>query len=93
MPVIEESERAEKSELLGFFEYNSNNPEENTPYIKFPEKFIYENKKWRIRKQGTSNIGRVYSIHPAAREVFYLRMLLVDTVFNHSAGKKSFEKL
>ena len=50
-------------------------------------------KKWRIRKQGSSTIARIYSIHPSKGEVFYLRMLLIDALHNHSAGKKSFEDI
>ena len=89
---IEEAlERAKTTELLAFFKYNTEHPETNVPYLKFPEKFLYDKKGWRIRKQGTTTIGRVYSMHPSAGEKFYLRMLLVDTTSNHSAGKNHFE--
>ena len=50
VPLLEALERAEISELVGFFEYNTSHPEERTPYHKFPEKFTWEGKKWRIRK-------------------------------------------
>ena len=86
-------DRAQISELLAFFKYNLEHPETRVPYVKFPSKFIYEKKQWRIRKQGSNTIGRVQSIHPSAGEVFYLRMLLVDIVFNQSAGKTSFGDL
>ena len=93
VPLAEALERAENSELIGFFDYNRNHPEERTPYHKFPEKFIWEKNAWRIRKQGSSTIARVYSVHPAQGDVFYLRMLLVDVLHNHSAGKKSFDDM
>ena len=35
----------------------------------------------------------VYSIHPSSGELLYLRMLLCDTTFNHSAVQKSFVDL
>ena len=93
IPLPEALERAEVDELVAFFRYNAQHPETNIPYIKFPETFIYEKKNWRIRKQGTTTLGRVYSIHPSKGETFYLRMLLSDTTYNHSAGKRSFEDL
>ena len=72
---VEESlEYAAVSELLAFFRYNTEHPETNIPYIKFPGTFIYEKRSWRLRKQGSSTIGRVQSIHPSAAEVFYLRI-------------------
>ena len=85
--VEEALEYAGVSELLAFFRYNTEHPETNIPYIKFPGTFIYEKRSWRLRKQGSSTIGRVQSIHPSAGEVFYLRMLLVDTSRNYSAEK------
>ena len=93
VPLPEVLERAEVDELVAFFKYNEEHPNTNVPYIKFPEMFIYEKKHWRIRKQGTTTLGRVYSIHPSKGETFYLRMLLSDTTHNHSAGKKSYEDL
>ena len=91
--IMEALERSEITELTAFFKYNSDHPETNTPYIQFPEKYKYEDKKWNIRKQGSHTLGRVYSIHPSKGEIFYLRMLLSDTTLNHSAGKISFEDL
>ena len=86
--VTEALERAETTELTAFFKYNSEHPETNTPYIQFPEQFIFEKGERKICKRGTHTLGRVYSIHPSKGEVFYLRMLLSDTTLNHSAGKK-----
>ena len=91
--IIEALERSEITELTAFFKYNSEHPETNVPYIKFPEQFIFGKGEWKIRQRGTHTLGRVHSIHPSKGEVFYLRMLLSDTTLNHSAGKKSFEEL
>ena len=91
--IVEALERSEITELTAFFKYNSDHPETNMPYIKFPEQFIFDDKMWKIRKRGTNTLGRIYSIHPSKGEVFYLRMLLCDTTLNHSAGKTSFEHL
>ena len=91
--IIEALERSEITMLTAFFNYNSGHPETNTPYIRFPEKFIFEDKEWKLRRQGSHTLGRVYSIHPSKGEIFFLRMLLSDTTLNHSAGKKSFADL
>ena len=86
-------ERSEETELTAFFRYNTEHPETRLPYIKFPEQFVFDEKKWKLRQRGTKTLGRMYSIHPSKGEVFYLRMLLSDTTLNHSAGKTSFEDM
>ena len=91
--IMDVLERSEITELTAFFKYNTDHPETNTPYIQFPEQFVFEKGEWRIRKRGSHTLGRVYSIHPSKGEIFYLRMLLSDTTLNHSAGKKSFEDM
>ena len=45
VPLPEALERAETTELLAFFKYNSNNPGTNIPYVNFPEKFMCKNKQ------------------------------------------------
>ena len=70
-PMDEVLARAETTELTAFFEFNAEHPETNLAYIKFPEQFIFKDKKWQIRKQGTNTLGRIYSIHPAKGEVFF----------------------
>ena len=86
-------ERSSTSELIAFFGYNRTHPNTRITYIDFPKSFIYDKKQWKIRKQGTETLGRIYSIHTSKGELFYLRMLLSDTTFNHSAGKTSFNDL
>ena len=43
--IVEALERSEITELTAFFKYNSDHPETNTPYIKFPEQFFFKDKK------------------------------------------------
>ena len=89
--LIEAMERRNITELTAFFNFNACHPSTHVSYINFPEKFIYEDQKWQLRKKGTHTIGRIYTVHPNKGEVFYLRMLLADTATNFSAGKKSFQ--
>ena len=69
-------DRAKTTELNAFFQYNATHPNTKITYINFPKYFIFEKGKWKIRKQGTETIGRIFTIHPSAGELFYLRMLL-----------------
>ena len=87
-PLVDALERSSTTELTAFFAYNRAHPETMIPYIDFPKSFIYSNKNWKIRKQGTETLGRIYSIHPSKGDLFYLRILLCDKTFHHSAGKK-----
>ena len=72
------------------FEYNSENTGINIRYVDFPKKFVWNGKKWKVRKASFDTIGRVHSMNPAAGDVFYLRMLLHH---DHCAGKISFQDL
>ena len=93
-PSLEEVvERQKNTELTAFFDYNKEHPRTQVPYIDFPKSFIFEKRQWKIRKQGTETLGRIYSIHPSKGDVFYLRVLLCDTTYNHSAGKTSYNDL
>ena len=91
--MIEAMERRNITELTAFLNFNACNPSTKVPYINFPEKYIYEDQKWKLRQRGTQTIGRIYTVHPNKGEVFNLRMLLADTATNFSAGKKSFQDL
>ena len=83
-------EQQRTTELTGFFEYNQENPDTNVKYVDFPKKFVWKNKQWNIRKASLDTIGRIHSIHPAAGDVFYLRILLHH---DHCRGKTSFEDM
>ncbi|XP_039138709.1 uncharacterized protein LOC120276027 [Dioscorea cayenensis subsp. rotundata] len=58
-------------------------------YADFPTKFTWykKEKKWKYRMNGRS-IGRIIYIHPAAGELYYLRLLL-----NEIKGARSYEDL
>ena len=80
-------EKARKTELTEFFEYNSKVPSTDLTYVDFPKKFVWDGMTWKIRKAALDTIGRVHAMHPLAGDVFYLRMLLHN---DHCKGKKSF---
>ena len=85
-------ERQQFTELTGFFNFNEENPETRIKYVDFPESLTWNTgkKQWNWRKNVSDTIGRIHSVHPAAGEVYYLRMLLHH---DHSKGKRSFEHL
>ncbi|KAH7665557.1 DNA helicase protein [Dioscorea alata] len=58
-------------------------------YTDFPTKFTWykKEKKWKYTMNGRS-IGRIIYIHPSARELYYLRLLL-----NEIKGARSYEDL
>jgi hypothetical protein len=80
----------QKTTLTEWFTANRNYASTpDTPYAKFPERWVWNktSKKWTPRQRGTK-IGRVYYVHPAFGERYYLRMLL-----NVVCGATSFEDL
>lgn len=56
-------------------------------YGDIPEKYVWKNYIWCLRKQGET-IGRMYFINPRAGDLFYLRMFLL-----HVSGATSFDNL
>ena len=83
-------EQQKTTELTGFFAYNLENPGTMLKYVDFPKQCVSKDKEWKSRKAALDTIGRVHSIHPAAGDVFYLRMLLHH---DHCMGKVSFTEL
>ena len=83
-------EKQRTTELTGFFDYNLQNPQTKVKYVDFPKQFVWKDKEWHPRKAAFGTIGRVHSIHPAAGDTFYLRMLLHH---DHCMGKSGFEDL
>ncbi|CAG8745237.1 12057_t:CDS:2, partial [Cetraspora pellucida] len=68
----------EKTTLTAWFQANTIYPEaRNLTYANFPSQWTYNiwAKKWKLR-QREYTIGRMYFVHPAAGERYYLRMLL-----------------
>jgi hypothetical protein len=87
--IIERS-TVEKSTLTAWFHANTIYPHaRRSTYADFPIQWVYNNqtKNWKPRQRGDS-IGRMYFVHPAAGEQYYLRMLL-----NIVCGATSFENL
>ena len=57
-------------------------------YSDFPEHYTYSSKEgWKPRKKGQT-IGRIYTVSPAQKEKFYLRLMLF-----HKPGAKNFADL
>ena len=85
-------EQQRYTELTGFFQFNENNPGTMITYVDFPESLTWNSgdKEWRWRKNASDTIGRIHSVHPAAGDVYYLRMLLHH---DHSKGKTGFDDL
>ena len=76
--------------LTAWFEANKTYSEaRNLTYTEFSSKWVYNNriKKWKPRQRGNT-IGRMYFVHPAAGERYYLRMIL-----NVVCNATSFEDL
>jgi hypothetical protein len=65
--------------LTGFFKANAQHPQlaDGLLYHEFPQKFVWQASKkvWKPRQRGFA-IGRMYYVHPASGERFYLRLLL-----------------
>ena len=85
-------EKQRFTELTAFFDFNADHPNTEIKYVDFPKHFTWDssNKAWKQRKGAFDTIGRVHSIHPAAGDVFFLRMLLHH---DHCKGCTSFERL
>nr|XP_028964644.1 uncharacterized protein LOC114827138 [Malus domestica] len=80
----------ERTMLTKWFETNVQDSDaRKLSYVEFPTKYVWKNdrKQWSRREQGRS-LGRVVYVHPAAGELYYLRLLL-----NYQKGSFSFDHL
>nr|XP_028945292.1 uncharacterized protein LOC103408064 [Malus domestica] len=80
----------ESTMLTNWFEMNAQDPDAcQLSYVEFPSKYVWnsENKEWTRRKSGRC-LGRVAYVHPAAGELYYLRLLL-----NYQKGGFCFDDL
>lgn len=76
--------------LTEWFECNKNDlAARNMYYMDFPNKFVWDSRKkqWSTRTKGFS-LGRLTYVHPAAGELYFLRLLL-----SHVKGALSFDDL
>lgn len=73
---------APKTELTAWFDYladDAHAASRSQTYADFPEQHAFNKtqKVWKVRRpRGARPVGRVYTIHPSAGDVFYLRTLL-----------------
>ncbi|KAM2613605.1 hypothetical protein TB2_028330 [Malus domestica] len=80
----------ESTMLTQWFQTNVEDPDaRELSYVEFPTKYVWKNdeKQWSRRKKGRS-LGRVAYVHPAAGELYYLRLLL-----NYQKGSFGFDHL
>src|ERR1700761_2449104 len=83
-------ERRAKTHLTAYFEANATDSLARTIlYQEFPGRFVWIAKthRWKPHQRGWV-FGRMYTVHPNAREKFYLRLLLTSV-----QGATSFENL
>uniref|UniRef100_A0A6N2NLJ3 ATP-dependent DNA helicase n=1 Tax=Salix viminalis TaxID=40686 RepID=A0A6N2NLJ3_SALVM len=76
--------------LTEWFECNKQFPDARELYYsEFPKKYVWDSrqKQWTMRSKGFS-LGRIPYVHPAAGELYFLRLLL-----NHIKGSMSFADL
>nr|GEW08518.1 DNA helicase [Tanacetum cinerariifolium] len=83
--VVNAQKKATLTEWLHYNEHNTDG--RHLIYLNFPSEFVWyaDGKYWRRRRRiNKSLIGRLTYVHPAAGDLFYLRMLLC-----HQTGCKS----
>ena len=90
MPGMEEQVNLSKNtKLMAFFKLCSE--DENARqyfYNSIPEHYVWDRDVWKPRQRVTKCIGRLYTVNPADRERFFLRLLLL-----HVKGPTSFKHL
>jgi hypothetical protein len=90
LPSVLRKPEINKTMLTEWFERNRVDVDaRDLYYSQFPSKYVWDarQKEWIIRSRGFC-FSRIVYVHPAARELYFLRMLL-----NHVKGAKSFEDL
>jgi len=77
------------SKLTAFFKLcESNDTAKGLLYSEIPENFVWNKNQWNPRKRHSKCIGRIYTVSPADRERFSLRLLLLNV-----RGPTSYESL
>jgi len=80
----------QKTTLTAYFAYNAQNANgRNVVYADFPADHVWkiQGKVWSARQQGEKAVGRMYFVHLAAGERFFLHLLLIVI-----PGATSFER-
>ena len=85
------AEGPKDTKLTAFFKLMLHNPEHRT--LKYPDvvdHFTWEAqpRRWKLRTNRSNTMARMYSVHPAAGDRFFLRLLLLTV-----PGPTSFEDL
>jgi hypothetical protein len=90
LAVVAERAARQKTTLTAYFAYNAQNVDgQHVVYADFPANHVWKirEKVWSARQRGEKIVGRIYFVHPAAGERFFLRLLLTvvpgATFFEH----------
>jgi hypothetical protein len=70
----------QRTTLTAYFAYNAQNANGwNMVYVDFPIDHVWKIRKkvWSARQQGEKVIGRMYFVHPAVGEHFFLHLLYI----------------
>ncbi|XP_076924608.1 uncharacterized protein LOC143587102 [Bidens hawaiensis] len=88
--VLDKAESVSSSMFNGWMECNKNHDKaRKLTYVEFPTEFVWHltTRRWEPRKSEFS-LGRIHAVSPAAREAYFLRILL-----NRVKGPKYFEEI
>ena len=56
----------------------------DSTYVTFPKRHVWKGKWWKPRQRGgTNKVARIYTVHPIAGELYYMRILL-----HHVTGRE-----
>jgi hypothetical protein len=91
LAVVAKCAACQITTLTTYFAYNAQHADgRSVVYADFPVNHVWKirEKVWSVRQQGEKAIGRMYFVHPAASECFFLRLLLIIIL-----GATSFEHL
>jgi len=91
LAVVVEHVAHQKTTLTAYFAYNAQNANGwNVVYADFPTDHVWKirEKVWSARQRGEKAVGRMYFVHLAVGECFFLRLLLTIV-----PGVTSFEHL
>jgi hypothetical protein len=91
LAVVAQRAADQPTTLTGYFSFNvANEGSQEVLYTDFPRQHVWKTREkvWAARQRGTEAVGRMYFVHVALSERFYLRLLLTMV-----AGATSFENL
>jgi hypothetical protein len=80
LAIVAERAAHQKTTLTTYFAYNAQNVDgQNVVYANFPVDHVWKirEKVWSVRQRGEKVVGRMYFIHAAASERFFLYLQLI----------------